>query len=90
MTCSSCAARVERKLNRIDGVSASVNYATEKATITLARAAPAGAAGTGSPVTVDELIGAVQAAGYTANLPAAAMRPPAGRGRATATATATG
>ncbi len=69
MTCSSCAARVERKLNRIDGVSASVNYATEKATITLARPAPVGAAG---PVTVDELIGAVQAAGYTASLPAAA------------------
>ncbi|WP_231861670.1 MULTISPECIES: heavy metal translocating P-type ATPase [unclassified Frankia] len=90
MTCSSCAARVERKLNRIDGVSASVNYATEKATITLARPAPADTAGTGGPVTIDELIGAVQAAGYTANLPAAAMRPPAGQGRATATATGAG
>ncbi len=71
MTCSSCAARVERKLNRIEGVSASVNYATEKATVTLAQPAPAGAAG---PVTVDELIGAVQAAGYTASLPAATAR----------------
>ena len=34
MTCASCASRVERKLNKLDGVTASVNYATEKATIT--------------------------------------------------------
>ena len=33
MTCASCAARVEKKLNRLEGVSASVNYATEKASI---------------------------------------------------------
>ena len=33
MTCSSCAARIEKKLNRLDGVTASVNYATEKATV---------------------------------------------------------
>ncbi|WP_438803229.1 heavy metal translocating P-type ATPase [Frankia gtarii] len=86
MTCSSCAARVERKLNRIEGVSASVNYATEKATVTLARPAPAsaaGVAGVAGPVTVDELIGAVQAAGYTASLPVAAARPSATTGGAT-------
>nr|WP_163553174.1 heavy metal translocating P-type ATPase [Candidatus Frankia alpina] len=86
MTCSSCAARVERKLNRIEGVSASVNYATEKATVTLARPAPAGAAG---PVTVDELIGAVQAAGYTASLPAATAQSSATAG-GTATAGSSG
>ncbi len=34
MTCASCAARVEKKLNRMDGVTATVNYATEKARIT--------------------------------------------------------
>ena len=33
MTCTSCAARVEKKLNKLEGVSASVNYATEKATV---------------------------------------------------------
>ena len=34
MTCASCANRIERKLNKLDGVSASVNYATEKASVT--------------------------------------------------------
>ncbi|KDA44886.1 heavy metal translocating P-type ATPase [Frankia sp. B2] len=59
MTCSSCAARVERKLNKLDGVTASVNYATEKATVTLADTeAPA--------VRLDDLIRVVQAAGYSA------------------------
>jgi len=33
MTCASCASRIERKLNKLDGVSASVNYATEKAVV---------------------------------------------------------
>ena len=33
MTCASCAARIEKKLNRLDGVTATVNYATEKATV---------------------------------------------------------
>ena len=33
MTCASCAARIEKKLNRIEGVNATVNYATEKATV---------------------------------------------------------
>ena len=55
MTCASCANRVERKLNKLDNVSAAVNYATEKAKI---RTVPG--------VTVDELIKAVENAGYGA------------------------
>ena len=35
MTCASCAARIERRLNKLDGVSAAVNYATEKAQVDL-------------------------------------------------------
>lgn len=35
MTCASCANRIERKLNKLDGVAATVNYATEKATVTV-------------------------------------------------------
>lgn len=62
MTCASCAARIEKRLNRMDGVEASVNYATEKATIT----APAGL----DPV---DLIAEVERTGYTAAVP----RPPA-------------
>ena len=62
MTCSSCAMRVEKKLNKIDGVSASVNYATEKATVE----AP-------ESVTVDDLIETVKKTGYSAN-----VRPMAG------------
>ncbi len=58
MTCASCAARVEKKLNKIEGVSATVNYATEKAKI----AFPEG-------VSTDDLVTAVQNAGYTATLP---------------------
>ncbi len=67
MTCASCAARVEKRLNRMDGVKATVNYATEQATITLDRDASPG-------VTPAELIAQVEAAGYTARLP----RPAAG------------
>ena len=59
MTCASCANRVERKLNRLDGVTATVNYATEKATVTAS-----------GPIGTAELIAAVEAAGYTATLPA--------------------
>ncbi|WP_410643382.1 heavy metal translocating P-type ATPase [Amycolatopsis sp. lyj-346] len=59
MTCGSCAARIERKLNRLDGVEASVNYATEKALVHV----PA-------TMTVDDVIGAIEAAGYTAAPPA--------------------
>jgi Cu+-exporting ATPase len=60
MTCASCAARIEKKLNRLDGVAASVNYATEKALVTAPDA-----------VTADVLIGVVEKMGYTAALPAA-------------------
>ena len=59
MTCASCANRVERSLNKIDGVSATVNYATEKAAVR----APDG-------VDPARLVAAVEAAGYTATLPA--------------------
>ncbi|GAA0901379.1 heavy metal translocating P-type ATPase [Pseudonocardia zijingensis] len=58
MTCASCANRIERKLNKLDGVTASVNYATEKARVE----APAG-------VDPAVLIAQVEAAGYTAELP---------------------
>ncbi|MFF0281460.1 heavy metal translocating P-type ATPase [Rhodococcus aetherivorans] len=59
MTCASCAARIEKKLNRMDGVTATVNYATEKAKVTYAhRVAP------------DDLVATVEATGYTAALPA--------------------
>ena len=40
MTCAACAARIERRLNRLDGVQASVNYATERASVQLAPDAP--------------------------------------------------
>ncbi|MGW7296778.1 MULTISPECIES: heavy metal translocating P-type ATPase [unclassified Streptomyces] len=59
MTCASCAARIEKKLNRMDGVTATVNYATEKAKVSY-----------GAGVSVDDLIAAVEATGYTAQLPA--------------------
>ena len=58
MTCASCANRVERKLNKLTGVTASVNYATERATVTV----PAG-------VTAADLVETVEAAGYTATVP---------------------
>ncbi|WP_349259940.1 heavy metal translocating P-type ATPase [Jatrophihabitans sp.] len=58
MTCASCAARVEKKLNRMDGVTASVNYATEKALVDF----PASLA-------VEELVATVEKTGYTATLP---------------------
>ncbi|MFJ1804807.1 MULTISPECIES: heavy metal translocating P-type ATPase [unclassified Streptomyces] len=58
MTCASCAARVEKKLNRMDGVSASVNYATEKAQVSY----PAG-------IEVADLIATVVKTGYTAEEP---------------------
>ncbi|WP_084355346.1 heavy metal translocating P-type ATPase [Actinomyces radicidentis] len=57
MTCASCVARVEKKLNKLDGVNASVNLATESAHVTLTR-----------DVTDDELVGAVARAGYTAQV----------------------
>ena len=65
MTCASCAMRIEKKLNRLDGVTATVNYATEKASVT----APAG-------VDTALLIAEVEKTGYTAAVPA----PPAPEG----------
>ena len=62
MTCASCAARIERKLNKLEGVEASVNYATEMASV---RYDPA-------RVQLDDLIGAVESIGYGAALPSAA------------------
>ncbi len=59
MTCASCAARIEKKLNRMPGVAATVNYATEKANLTL----PAG-------TTVHDAIATIEATGYTAVPPA--------------------
>ncbi|MEZ0073797.1 heavy metal translocating P-type ATPase [Planotetraspora sp. GP83] len=59
MTCASCAARIERKLNKLDGVSATVNYATEKAKVTFP-----------GSVAVRDLIAEVEKAGYSAELPA--------------------
>jgi Cu+-exporting ATPase len=62
MTCASCASRIERKLNKLDGVSATVNYATEKASV----------AYDADAVAPEQLVVAVEAAGYSASLPAAA------------------
>ena len=59
MTCASCAARIEKKLNKLDGVSASVNYATEKARVTVE-----------GDVEADQVIAEVEKTGYTAALPA--------------------
>jgi Cu+-exporting ATPase len=59
MTCASCANRIERKLNKLDGVTATVNYATEKARVEFDP-------GTVAP---EQLVGAVEAAGYQAVLP---------------------
>jgi P-type Cu+ transporter len=60
MTCASCANRIERRLNKLDGVSATVNYATEKARVEFDPGA----------VAPDQLVEAVEAAGYSAALPA--------------------
>ncbi|WP_280487448.1 heavy metal translocating P-type ATPase, partial [Nocardia farcinica] len=59
MTCASCANRIEKKLNKLDGVTATVNYATEKARVDF----------TGD-IAPEDLIATVEAAGYTAALPA--------------------
>jgi len=58
MTCTSCAARIEKKLNRMPGVEATVNYATEKASIFV----PTG-------TSVDDAIKTIEATGYSAQLP---------------------
>ena len=83
MTCASCVARVEKKLNKLDGVSASVNLATESARVT----AP-------STVSVDDLLATVARAGYTGALlgaaspdePAASEASPAGEPASTTSA----
>jgi Cu+-exporting ATPase len=67
MTCASCAARIEKKLNKLDGVTATVNFATEKAAVTFP--------GTVSP---GDLIAVVERTGYTAALPAPPPEPEAG------------
>ncbi|GMA28966.1 hypothetical protein GCM10025874_22190 [Arenivirga flava] len=59
MTCASCANRIERKLNRLPGVEATVNYATEKASIR------------SEGVPREDLVAAVEAAGYAVRAPAA-------------------
>ncbi|PZM95344.1 MAG: heavy metal translocating P-type ATPase [Actinobacteria bacterium] len=58
MTCAACAARIEKKLNRMAGVSATVNFATEKARVTYP-----------STVAPEELVATIEAAGYSATLP---------------------
>ena len=58
MTCASCAARVEKKLNKLGGVTATVNLATETARVSFPDA-----------LTVADLIDAVERTGYTATLP---------------------
>ncbi|MEV0030488.1 heavy metal translocating P-type ATPase [Nocardia sp. NPDC050793] len=58
MTCASCAARIEKKLGRLDGVTATVNFATAKAKIRYPQS-----------VSADQLIAAIENAGYTAHLP---------------------
>ncbi|TDE37613.1 copper-translocating P-type ATPase [Nonomuraea mesophila] len=68
MTCASCANRIERKLNKLDGVTATVNYATEKANVTF----PAG-------VDPRHLVTEVEKAGYTAELPAPPQADAAGQ-----------
>ena len=65
MTCASCAARIEKKLNRLEGVNATVNYATEKATVHA-----------GSGTTAQTLIETIERTGYSATLPAESPRNP--------------
>jgi Cu+-exporting ATPase len=61
MTCASCASRIERRLNKLEGVTATVNYATEKASVGYDADA----------VVPEELVAVVEAAGYSATLPLA-------------------
>src|SRR6201984_1324880 len=58
MTCASCATRIEKKLNKLDGVTATVNFATEKASVSFPAA-----------VSPEDLISVVERTGYTAALP---------------------
>jgi Cu+-exporting ATPase len=58
MTCASCAARIEKKLNKLDGVTAIVNFATERASVSFPAA-----------VSPEDLVSVVEQTGYTAALP---------------------
>ena len=60
MTCAACANRIEKKLNRLDGVTATVNYATEKANVAFDP----------EVATPETLIATVQSIGYGAAMPA--------------------
>jgi len=68
MTCAACALRIEKKLNKLEGVTAAVNYATEKASVAF------------DPTQIgpDELIAAIEATGYGASLPAPVRSAPSG------------
>ena len=59
MTCAACAMRIEKKLNRLEGVTATVNYATERARVTY----------TPGAVTTDDLVRTVESIGYGAHVP---------------------
>ncbi len=67
MTCASCANRIERRLNKLEGVTATVNYATEKASVEF----------DGAAVAPDQLVEVVEAAGYKAELPSTEPATPA-------------
>jgi Cu+-exporting ATPase len=73
MTCASCAARIEKKLNRMAGVTASVNYSTEKAKVTF-----------DDSVSTADLIAQVEATGYTARVPQPKAPSPDGAGASAA------
>src|SRR5436190_16094278 len=64
MTCASCAARIEKKLNKLDGVAATVTFATEEATVRCE-----------TNVAVERLVAAVESAGYGAR-PSSSRYPP--------------
>src|SRR5262245_8394710 len=66
MTCASCAARIEKRLNRPDGVVATVNFATERATVDF----------DATRVGTEELVAAVEAVGYGASVPRPAPAAP--------------
>ncbi len=77
MTCSSCAGRIEKKLNKIPGVTATVNYATEKAKVTVS-----------GDVDERDLVSTVEATGYTATVPAPPRAEPDGPDQSDAEAAA--
>ncbi|MEO6512876.1 MAG: heavy metal translocating P-type ATPase, partial [Nocardioides sp.] len=70
MTCASCAQRIERKLNKLDGVAARVSYATEKAVVSHPES-----------VSTEDLLATVSAAGYAAALPPDVLAPDPGPDR---------